>query len=203
MDYSKNNHKMTIQKDKIVVVDVEATCWRGEPPPGQINEIIEIGICLLDMATLQPEMKRSILVRPERSRVSLFCTKLTTLTQDMVDGGIYFGDACDIIKAEFATETRLWASWGNYDRRIFQSQSLLFDVPYPYSPLHMNLKDVFANVANAGKKVGLMRAVKLCELSAEGTHHRGVDDAWNAAKVLGHMLSQHGREVIQDQWQLP
>ncbi|NEE10677.1 DNA polymerase III, partial [Streptomyces sp. SID7499] len=25
------------------VVDVEATCWEGQPPPGQVSEIIEIG----------------------------------------------------------------------------------------------------------------------------------------------------------------
>ena len=26
------------------VVDVEATCWKGPPPPGAVNEIIEIGL---------------------------------------------------------------------------------------------------------------------------------------------------------------
>jgi len=192
---------MTIKQDKIVVVDVEATCWRGEPPPGQINEIIEVGVCLLDLETCQPEKKQSILVRPERSRVSLFCTKLTTLTQDMVDHGIFFGDACAILEAEFDSKNRLWTSWGNYDRRIFDSQCQLFDVPYPYSTAHMNLKDVFAQVVNSGKKVGLMRAVKTLELLPEGTHHRGVDDAWNAARVLGLMVANHGKDFLHEYWQ--
>ena len=30
----------------IVVVDVEATCWAGDPPSGQRAEIIEIGPAL-------------------------------------------------------------------------------------------------------------------------------------------------------------
>jgi len=193
---------MTVKQDKIVVVDVEATCWRGEPPPGQINEIIEVGVCLLDLTTRQPEMKRSILVRPLRSRVSAFCTKLTTLTQDMVDDGLFFEDACEILEAEFDTKNRLWASWGNYDRRIFESQCRLYDVPYPYSVHHMNLKDVFAQIANKGKKTGLMRAVKNSNLIPEGIHHRGVDDAWNTARVLGLLIEQHGTDFLQPFWQV-
>ena len=30
------------------VVDVEATCWLGEPPQGQSSEIIEIGLTVID-----------------------------------------------------------------------------------------------------------------------------------------------------------
>ena len=43
---------MARKLDQILVVDVEATCWEGDPPPGQISEIIEIGLCVLDVATL-------------------------------------------------------------------------------------------------------------------------------------------------------
>ena len=31
------------------VVDVEATCWDGSPPPGQVSEIIEIGLTVVDL----------------------------------------------------------------------------------------------------------------------------------------------------------
>ena len=43
---------MARKLDRILVVDVEATCWEGDPPPGQISEILEIGLCVLDVATL-------------------------------------------------------------------------------------------------------------------------------------------------------
>ena len=36
--------------DYIVLEDVEATCWDGEPPPGEDSDIIEIGVCLLHEA---------------------------------------------------------------------------------------------------------------------------------------------------------
>ena len=33
--------------NKIIIIDLEATCWEGIPPKGEVSEIIEIGICLL------------------------------------------------------------------------------------------------------------------------------------------------------------
>jgi inhibitor of KinA sporulation pathway (predicted exonuclease) len=44
--------------DQILVVDVESTCWAGAPPTGQISEIIEIGVCPVDVAALQRLEKR-------------------------------------------------------------------------------------------------------------------------------------------------
>ena len=35
----------------IIIIDLEATCWNGKIPAGQVNEIIEIGICVLDTST--------------------------------------------------------------------------------------------------------------------------------------------------------
>ena len=43
---------MARKLDQILVIDVEATCWEGNPPPGQTSEIIEIGLCVLDVPTL-------------------------------------------------------------------------------------------------------------------------------------------------------
>jgi len=42
---------MARRLDQIIVLDVESTCWDGPPPPGEENEIIEIGICTLEVAT--------------------------------------------------------------------------------------------------------------------------------------------------------
>ena len=71
---------MARKLDQIIVLDIEATCWEGEIPRGQENEIIEVGLCLLEPKTGERSAKASYLVRPERSKVSEFCTRLTTLT---------------------------------------------------------------------------------------------------------------------------
>ena len=88
---------MARKLDRILVVDVESTCWEGEPPAGQMSEIIEIGLCMVDVAALERVERRSILVRPACSTVSAYCTQLTTLTQADVDGGIPLAEACRVL----------------------------------------------------------------------------------------------------------
>jgi inhibitor of KinA sporulation pathway (predicted exonuclease) len=101
---------MARKLDQILVVDVEATCWEGAPPPGQISEIIEIGLCVLDVATLARVERRDILVRPVSSMVSSYCSRLTTLTKAHVDdGGIPLVEACQILAREYQAPARLWA----------------------------------------------------------------------------------------------
>src|SRR5262245_4645237 len=106
--------------DKIVVVDVESTCWEGPPPSGQVSEIIEVGVCLVDVPSLQRLEKRSVLVKPVKSTVSACCTALTTLTADHLKDAGTLADAARVLKKEFLSHDRLWASWGDYDRRQFE-----------------------------------------------------------------------------------
>jgi inhibitor of KinA sporulation pathway (predicted exonuclease) len=87
--------------DQIIVVDIESTCWEAAIPAGQESEIIEIGVCTVDIASGRRLEKESILVKPERSKVSQFCTQLTTLTQAQVDQGIAFPEACSILKNKY------------------------------------------------------------------------------------------------------
>ncbi len=58
--------------DKIVIIDIEATCWEGKPPEGMESDIIEVGACLLDVNTGEISESKGILVKPERSVISLF-----------------------------------------------------------------------------------------------------------------------------------
>jgi inhibitor of KinA sporulation pathway (predicted exonuclease) len=178
--------------DQIVVVDLEATCWKKTPPEGQQSEIIEIGVCLLDMQTLELSHSESILVKPMRSTVSHFCTKLTTLTQAQVDQGLLFAHACRQLQDVYSTQERLWASWGDYDRKMFQAQCEVFNVPYPFGAGHRNIKAIYGERFNGGKKVGLARGLKELGIEPHGTPHRGVDDAWNAAHALAAMVRQQG-----------
>lgn len=178
------------QLDKILVVDVESTCWLDGPPPGQESEIIEIGICLLDVASGKRELKRSILVRPEHSNVSRFCTELTTLTQAHVSTGVSFAHACTILKNEYVSGERVWASYGDYDRRQFGRQCRARGIPYPFGPSHINVKNLFALSWALPHEVNLVQALKLQGWELEGTYHRGDDDAWNIARILGVLLCQ-------------
>jgi inhibitor of KinA sporulation pathway (predicted exonuclease) len=189
---------MTIQRDVVVIVDIESTCWEHDAPAGEQSEIIEVGVCTLDVNTLTRADKRSLIIKPTESSVSAFCTKLTTITPEMVEDGIDFADACRILQADYDTDNRLWVSWGNYDRRMFIEQTKRRDILYPFSDNHCNLKNLFANFY--GRRMGMETALEKINLELEGTHHRGDDDAWNIAAILAHLIQENGRDVLSSFW---
>lgn len=169
--------------NRLLVVDVEATCWEGQPPAGQVNEIIEIGVCVVDLDRRERGERRSILVRPRRSRVSAFCTELTGLTQSEVDTGVDFAEACTLLRRDLRADSRAWGSWGDYDRKQFERQCAAGRVAYPFSSRHRNLKAEFTERLGLRKRPGMAQALTLAGLPLEGRHHRGVDDAWNIAAL--------------------
>lgn len=181
---------MAKRLDQILVIDLECTCWESDPPAGQTGEIIEIGACLLDVKTLARSAKESILVRPTRSCVSPFCTRLTSLTQEQVDGGIPFEQACSRLYKEYQSGDRTWASYGDFDRRQFERQCQETGVRYPFSKTHLNIKNLLALALNEPYELGMDRALARLDLPLEGTHHRGVDDAWNIAALLAWLLGR-------------
>lgn len=184
---------MAKKLDTIIVVDLEATCWEGDPPPGQKKEIIEIGVCRLDIASGNRSDKKSLLVCPAKSRVSDFCTRLTTLTQEQVDQGIPFADAIEQLRREYSPADRTWASYGDYDRIQIQKQCEESGLAYPFGRSHINIKNLLAVSLNLPFEIGLDEAVKMLGLPMEGTHHRGHDDAWNIAAVLAAIFERTRR----------
>lgn len=110
--------------DVILVVDLESTCWEGEPPPSQTSEIIEIGLCTVDLKTLTRIEKRSFLVKPVQSEISDFCTELTTLTPGMFADAGNLAEAVKALKKAYRSKDRLkpnflWmmyrSDWGRSD----------------------------------------------------------------------------------------
>lgn len=179
--------------DKINVVDVEASCWdssEGYCPPmedgsPQVNEIIEIGICVVDTESLERISKESILVKPEHSKVSEFCTELTTLTQEQVNKGIRFKQACEQLRERYSSHKRLWASFGDYDREQFRRQCREYGwAPYPFGVGHLNIKHIFPLAYGLKKEIGMARALEIAGLGFEGTIHRGVDDSYAIGSIL-------------------
>jgi inhibitor of KinA sporulation pathway (predicted exonuclease) len=178
--------------DTILVIDLESTCWDGPPPSGQVSEIIEVGICTVDVPSLQRVAKRSILIKPVKSEVSEFCTKLTTLTTEHLRDADSLADAARILKKEFLSQEPLWASWGDYDRRQFERVCKELSLGYPFGISHLNVKTLFSLTFRLAAEIGLDMAYEKLGLTMEGTHHRGVDDAWNIAGILC-LLLKRGR----------
>jgi inhibitor of KinA sporulation pathway (predicted exonuclease) len=175
----------------ILVVDVEATCWDNLPPnkfPNTRNEIIEIGLVVMDVKTHEIGERRAIMVKPATTEISDFCTSLTTITPEMIEEyGIPFPDACDILKKEYKSYRQIFASWGDYDRRAFEKNCAWNDVANPFGNMNLNVKALFA--AKYGYTGGQAKCGLDLGILMQGTAHRGVDDAYNIAKILQKLLA--------------
>lgn len=117
--------------------------------------------------------KESILVKPEHSKVSQFCTELTTLTQAQVEQGITFTEACLILKKKYLSKERIWASYGDYNRWQFERQCQSRNISYPFGSRHINVKNLLAIIHVLPQEGGMAQALELLNIPLEGTHHRG------------------------------
>ena len=83
-----------------------------------------------------------------------------------------------------------FGSWGDFDLKQLQQDCQFHNVAYPISSPHVNVKKLFSESQNLVKKQGLSEAVKLARLEFIGTHHRGIDDARNIAKLMPYILGR-------------
>ncbi len=103
--------------------------------------------------------------------------------------GITFKEALELIQTDFRSKNRVWASYGAYDLNQFKKQCASTRNDYPFSNNHINVKTLFTQKMNLNKAVSMSKALKILKLPLEGTHHRGIDDAKNIAKILRWILN--------------
>jgi len=176
---------------KILVVDLESTCWEEDGDYQRLHsEIIEIGICILDTSNGNITDQRGILVKPVKSDISPFCTKLTSITPELVEKeGISLSEAVEILKKNYQSEHLTWSSYGAYDKKFLKEQCFKQRIRYPMTENHINIKVLLSETLNLNKGLGMKRALEKLNIPLDGRHHRGVDDANNSAKILRWILN--------------
>ena len=180
---------MANKLDKIIVIDVEATCWKDKIPLGYVNEIIEVGIVVLNLGTMETS-EFSYLIQPKYSKISEFCTELTGIKQEDVSSlGFFFSDFCDKVKKDIPhLKDYTWASYGDYDRRQFEKDCQLWNIPYIFGRTHLNIKNFFALKKLHPREVGMSKALNILGLKLKGKHHKALDDARNITRILKEIL---------------
>lgn len=179
--------------DKIIVVDLECTCWEDGKPPmteqPQRTEIIQIGICSLVVETGEIINKASYLTKPQWSSVSEYCTALTGITPEMAKRAMPFDNACNKIVKEFGPKSRVWASYGVGDKAMFEYECWEKQAQYPFSEHHIDVSTLFLlkHRINGGG-VNLAKAMEKIGTEFRGTQHSADDDAFNTAVLLAHLL---------------
>lgn len=172
-----------VKSNRIVIVDLETTCTNNHAEQYS-NEIIELGVCIVDLKSLIVDKNISLLVKPQRSEITDFCTKLTGITPEAAQEGLLLPEACEILINEYKTNEYIWGSWGDFDRLIVNRECKHYKSKFPFNRQHLNLKVLFGIANELDELVGLDKAVKLVNQTFIGEHHRGIDDARTTAQLL-------------------
>lgn len=177
------------KRDKIICVDLECTCWSNKEEQGdQSTEIIQIGICSLNLATKQIEQQHSYFIKPKFSTISNYCTALTGITTKTLKGAMPLSDACNSIIKKYGTRNRVWTSYGIGDKTRFREDCIKKVAEYPFGPHHIDASLWFHLKYLLHDNIGLSDALKMVELEFEGTQHDALWDAINTAKLLKHII---------------
>jgi ERI1 exoribonuclease 3 len=187
--------------DYYCVIDFEATCQeRGRPRP---QEIIELPSVLLDGRTMAVVDEFQLYVQPEYHPVlTEFCTELTGIQQEWVDGAPPFRAALHahtqwlrrhgVAVAGAQGRSVIFVSCGDWDlKTMLPAQLGLYG---ERAPQHLrrwiNIKHVYAQVMHR-KASGMVEMLHGVRLQLEGRHHSGIDDCRNIARIV-RALAQRG-----------
>jgi 3'-5' exoribonuclease 1 len=172
---------------RIVVVDVEATCWK-KGVFSRKKETIEIGAVklLLDRAeTKWPEFQT--FVRPQRlPRLSSFCRELTGITQESVDAAPSFPEALGLFLEWSQPLGRVvLATWSRYDLWQLDLDLEAHGLPELAVPF-LDVKKLATRVV--GTKNFEETARELAPDTVGMPSHRAVPDARRTARILNRLL---------------
>lgn len=188
-DYRSNSYRHIMKE--LLIIDVESTCWENKSED-QVSEIIEIGMALYKYCDDIIERFPSIFIKPQFSKVSPFCEKLTGITQEKLNSvGIPFKEAMKTI-GYLGLNEYPWASWGDYDKKMFVNNCQLHKAAYPLNSNHTNIKKVFSDLYLFSKRrCGMKEALDKLKMPLIGQHHSGGDDAYNIARIWRRMICDH------------
>ena len=120
--------------------------------------------------------------------LSAFCTKLTGIRQEDVDGAAAFPEVFASFLEWIGDEAFIWCSWGGYDLRQLEVDCRRHSIAMPPAfQHHINLKKAFARLRGI-KPCGMKRALAILGIPLEGRHHRAIDDVRNVAKLARAIL---------------
>eukprot|EP00075_Anas_platyrhynchos_P035994 XP_027325247.1 ERI1 exoribonuclease 2 [Anas platyrhynchos] len=193
----------------LVVVDLEATCWRGERRHSP--EIIEFPAVLLNTATGEIEAEFHTYVQPQEHPVlSEFCTELTGITQNQVDEGVPLNICLSQFlkwiqkiqqekKIVFSSDTPsnsiseakpcTFVTWTDWDLGVclqYECKRKQLRKPDILNSW-IDLKATYKAFYNRKPK-GLNGALQDLGLTFVGREHSGLDDSRNTARLAWRMI---------------
>src|SRR5262245_35593593 len=172
---------------RIVVIDVEATCWK-KGVFSRKKETIEIGAVKLRLDRAKPQWPEfQTFVRPRRQpRLSSFCRELTGITQENVDAAPAFPEALRLFfEWSQPVEQIVLATWSRYDLWQLDLDLEAHGLPKLAIPF-LDVKKLAARIV--GAKSFEQTARELAPDAVAMPSHRAIADARRTALMLNRLL---------------
>lgn len=185
----------SIKHNRVLFLDTESTCWKGLPPTGFDNEIIQFGIIELDVATLEIIRSKSYYVKPKKYEISLYCQNLTGITDyDIRTKGRQFDHTIHAITKDFSPQNKWCYAWGS-DENIINKACDKFNVISPFETM-IDYGIQFKHTFNRKENVSLVNALKMVGLQFSGNMHDAEVDAMNLANLYAQITKAYRKAVI-------
>ena len=172
--------------DYYLVIDIEATCDDNDRFPRREREVIEMGAVIVEALTLDIIDEYQSFVKPVRHpRLTQFCMELTGIRQIEVEIAPRFPQMMEEMTRWLRGYPNfLFCSWGKFDQVQIERDCVYHRVPYPLGKSYWNLKSAFSKRRGLRREMGILNAMRQVGFNFQGHHHRGLDDARNAARLL-------------------
>jgi inhibitor of KinA sporulation pathway (predicted exonuclease) len=172
---------------RIVVIDIEATCWK-KGVFSRRKETIEIAGVRMLLDRAESEWREfQTFVRPRRlPRLSSFCRELTGITQENVDAARSFPEAMQLFLEWSQPLGRVvLASWSRYDLWQLDLDLEAHGLPKLTHPL-LDVKKLAARIVGTTSLEETAR--QLIPDRVGVARHRAVPDARRTAQILNRLL---------------
>jgi inhibitor of KinA sporulation pathway (predicted exonuclease) len=179
-----------------VILDFEANCLENEIIRPQ--EIVEFPSVIVDAKNCKIVSEFQRYIRPQHTKLTEFCTKLTGITPDVVDQGTDFPSAVQEykkwLKENGCMERNfILVTCGNWDLgTAFVEQCNLSHTPQYLSeqPFDewINIKSLFCKLYRVPNSGGMASMMKQRGLEMKGRHHSGIQDCRNLATLFMQMI---------------
>ncbi|KAJ1522524.1 hypothetical protein ONE63_001711 [Megalurothrips usitatus] len=210
--------------DYVIVIDFESTCWDSKDQQSKwqnLAEIIEFPAVLLNLKTGVIEDQFHQYVMPvENPILSEFCTKLTGITQEVVNCGIPLGTCMMLFsqwinrlssdkkitfhKPSAECKTCTFVTWSDWDLSMcLQNETKRKQIRKPeilsqWIDLRLCYRKFYKR-----KPQGLKGALAELGLPFAGREHSGIVDAKNTANLVCRMLRDGCQLEITSSCDLP
>ncbi|MGE4272649.1 MAG: 3'-5' exonuclease KapD [Desulfitobacterium sp.] len=176
-----------------LVVDFEFSVPRSYGKPrAWFSEIIEVGAIVLDSNGKLGDKTYSAFVKPRFwPRLAEESYGITGIRQEDVDHGVSMEEAISHLQELAPRRDTYVVAWGDADRKVLGNVCEKYGLAYPFIwDNYIDLAEQYKVYRSLERLLSLKKAIEENAIEQIGILHSALDDAINAAQVMGKMMSE-------------